>query len=1534
MGNKLARTTQGSASEYYLHDLPSTCNLVLKEPLGGGRFLKSILCLHDEGLVVVKVYFKRGEFPDLKEHERKLQHIREQLSKVEQSHVWPFQYWLETDKAAYLLRQYFFSNLHDRISTRPFLRAIEKKWIAFQLLLSVKQSHERGICHGDIKCENVLVTSWNWLYLADYASFKPTFLPVDNPADFSFFFDTGGRRRCYVAPERFFEPGGDTGNVQSGVLTPAMDIFSVGCVIAELFMEGQALFDLSQLLAYRRGQYDPCPSLQKVVDVGVREMILHMIQLDPTARLTAEQYLQSWAPCVFPAYFSPLLHSFFSCLLPLDIDTRVAITQSAFPELCKQMIESSSPDYKDEDIRRVDQVQDDMEEEVGSAEAKQSWHTANIDATPMRRLKAAAVLMEKALMKQETEAVITDAIHQKDIYQPGQVLESKKHCSQGDLGHGGKCEGMVLIGSLLCASIRNVKLPQARRGAVQMLYKSCLYIDDESRLQQVLPYVVALLSDPAAIVRCAALQVVCHLLSLVKNFPPSDSKIFPEYILPLLSMLPDDPEESVRICYADNIHELAHTAQRFLESSHYMTEIGVLYKSVQSVKGTTKKMAAPSFPNQNGSRYMLELSQLRETIARVIQELVMGQKQTPNIRRALLRHVGHLCDFFGTRQCNDVLLPILPAFLNDRDEQLRAVFFEQIVYVCLFVGQTSIESYLLPYIEQALSDVEETVIVNALECLAAICVHRLLRKRVLLRAVERCAPLLCHPSQWVRKSALTVVASAGANLELVDSHAFLLPILSPFVRREPVSLNLESALSACLKTPMSREMFNRVLSDAMLSQTAPQKLENKKPERSKQKGGSPTTPLDTSSAKKFVEQQKADTEAHDLGNTSLLSPMRQGDRLPFTEMDDNEKMKAMEGYIRNLSSTMQSRMHNWEVDNSEKLQSSVIGANAGVGAGFYTNYDGSSDGIPLYSVPLSERRADSQRSSSFNEDWNGIIAVRHGTHPFHIAALSGTPSILPTVTTSHWAEGASTGHESHRQQAVLGSRFVSGSSFINAIGTRQAYEVIKDVDGGDTDTDFAKALTASRLKDNIFAEVSVQGALELPGTGVLQLTETDNLQPSSPSFANNQWQPRGVLIAHLQEHHRAVNKVSVSHDNYFFVSASDDGNIKFWDCRRLESNISFRSRLTYSFQGAKALGVCMIGNSPQVAAASSTGKIHVLRVDYVARVAGSIERYSGLTDVRNLETQEGAVVSLLNYSPDGPPMLLYTTQRNGIHLWDLRLQKDAWCLRAKPSQGYISATALASCYNWLVSGTSRGVLTLWDLRFQLPVNTWCHPSSSLVESTSTVFPPSESGAVATSRAYVYVAAGRDEVALWNAADGSCQQVLRLSGDPTDTEFADLPAALPRRRPSEVKRIEGSKKSDYKLEELNEPSPRVPGVRALLPLPCGAGLLMGGTDCKVRMWDRLRPERSYCVCGPVTKTSAAPDSYKYDSRVVQGVQVVQEMFVRHQGSKATPSSKRLFAAAATDTVGCHRDSILSLAAAQTTQHLLISSSRDGSIKVWR
>jgi phosphoinositide-3-kinase regulatory subunit 4 len=139
-------------------------------------------------------------------------------------------------------------------------------------------SNSKQIAHGDIKAENVLVASHNWIYLTDFASFKPVYLPEDDPSDFSFFFDTSGRRTCYLAPERFYASGSEIEKRKAelefgkrdGKITEAMDVFGLGCVIAELFSEGNPPFTLSQLLRYRSGQHSPDAYLDAIEDSGIR----------------------------------------------------------------------------------------------------------------------------------------------------------------------------------------------------------------------------------------------------------------------------------------------------------------------------------------------------------------------------------------------------------------------------------------------------------------------------------------------------------------------------------------------------------------------------------------------------------------------------------------------------------------------------------------------------------------------------------------------------------------------------------------------------------------------------------------------------------------------------------------------------------------------------------------------------------------------------------------------------------------------------------------------------------------------------------------------------------------------------------------------------------------------------------------------------------------------------------------------------------------------------------------------------------------
>lgn len=116
-----------------------------------------------------------------------------------------------------------------------------------------------------------------------------------------------------------------------------MDIFSLGCVIAELWLEGTPLFNLSELLSYRNAsadanRFNPASRLAKIDNEQVRRLILHMIQLDPEERHSAGQYVKSWTSILFPSYFHDL-HTYMANLMDLEPDDRIKIVAQDFDVL-------------------------------------------------------------------------------------------------------------------------------------------------------------------------------------------------------------------------------------------------------------------------------------------------------------------------------------------------------------------------------------------------------------------------------------------------------------------------------------------------------------------------------------------------------------------------------------------------------------------------------------------------------------------------------------------------------------------------------------------------------------------------------------------------------------------------------------------------------------------------------------------------------------------------------------------------------------------------------------------------------------------------------------------------------------------------------------------------------------------------------------------------------------------------------------------------------------------------------------------------
>lgn len=84
------------------------------------------------------------------------------------------------------------------------------------------------------------------------------------------------------------------------------------------------------------------------------------------------------------------------------------------------------------------------------------------------------------------------------------------------------------------------------------------------------------------------------------------------------------------------------------------------------------------------------------------------------------------------------------------------------------------------------------------------------------------------------------------------------------------------------------------------------------------------------------------------------------------------------------------------------------------------------------------------------------------------------------------------------------------------------------------------------------------------------------------------------------------------------------------------------------------------------------------------------------------------------------------------------------------------------------------------------------------------------------------------------------QVLRTANYDGDTETSDLPWAFarPSSRSNPKTDLRRNVNQKYRVDELNEPPPRLLGIRSLLPLP-GGDLLTGGTDLKIRRWDHCR-----------------------------------------------------------------------------------------------
>jgi phosphoinositide-3-kinase regulatory subunit 4 len=605
-------------------------------------------------------------------------------------------------------------------------------------------------------------------------------------ADFSFFFDTSGKRKCYLAPERFY----DSLNTPAppSALTPAMDVFSAGCVIAELFADGDALFDYSRLLAYRRGDYDPGDFLKTKCGLQIAEIIAHMIQTDPQARASAGEYALMLASRTLDPAIIATFHPFLASLLQTpDASHRARCVVSEYEGLKSLLTGASDLGVDHPLISNAPHPQtQDKTDQVSCFEASIDTPKPALDdvfaETPVSNLydeamqmiadvKAVLSTIDKeplpvhaASLKNDSRPSMqpTETQVPQDYPPPDTKDTSKSSVSNND----NRLQGLGLLLGVLCATMRGARHESGRVKFVHFIADCAVNCgDDELRLQTAIPRLMSAATDSSfAAVRCAALASIPKVLGCVCRFPPGEIRSFADYLLPLLSLLPTDADVAVQTEYAATLGRLASIAHRVMDCDG---------ETCDNVLVTAEERAA-----------------LRAAIERSVHDILVGVHPDPKL--ALLPHVSQLAVVLGRRDTADGLLPALLTLFNAREWQVRAALYEHgLQGVCPTLGPASI-SFLLPFLDRMLSDPEPAAIAASLRLLTTLTDVGILGRRYILTAMKKVVGdcgLLSQPSNpksqdpkqctAVRTAALCFVGSASQALGPITTRALLLPILTP-----------------------------------------------------------------------------------------------------------------------------------------------------------------------------------------------------------------------------------------------------------------------------------------------------------------------------------------------------------------------------------------------------------------------------------------------------------------------------------------------------------------------------------------------------------------------------------------------------------------------------------------------------------------------------------------------------------------------------------------------------------------------------------
>lgn len=798
-----------------------------------------------------------------------------------------------------------------------------------------------------------------------------------------------------------------------------------------------------------------------------------------------------------------------------------------------------------------------------------------------------------------------------------------------------------------------------------------------------------------------------------------------------------------------------------------------------------------------------------------------------------------------------------------------------------------------------------------------------LNSNVCSRLLKKYGALLVHPSADVRYFAVTTVNAVCESLEYPDGEVFVVPVLRPFLRYQPSPRHLitREGLESCLHPPWTREKFQEHLNKFLCS------------------NGTSLTPATGWTSISFQVGDAAETPRKNVKQSLLDSNLKvNGEGVTADKVDSQTEHVC--SYLQMLA---RSRTYSAK-DGSEGviLKSQLANVLEGslklaqqIKFPRQDNPGSHSASIPSWYNTLRETQENQDRLTSETAAIRSVSALGQ-VYGLSIMDQSSTTTSPSADITTDRAAGILQSNESRMIQAACSGEWGAETRLDPALSDTTL--LVTKLNALQVPP-LPPKLSDDSISRRMAGAAPLTGSKEPPGSGTEWKPRIDTVVASS-------------RISSGFGHTAPIVRLVVSNDQRFFSTGSHDGTCRVWELDKAEKcNGILESSLTYSGHRSKGNApnprindLAVLEGSHSVCSAASDGSIHVWRVDMVSSTKQSSStaneaRVAGSSRIRQMNHNEGEVLTVNHFNTSSASILTFATQKGFIHSWDLRSATEPFLLKSPHDTGYITSCTVGSDRNWVVTGTSRGFVALWDLRFQQILKLWHHSRSAPINRLGTSIvpaPQSWSGrSTSETRPFLFAAAGPNECAMFDITSGACRECFRTidyGGRYSSARLDEIPRLdeLPLSTSARRRAIMSQSYGVGLGATAASSAPTINAMVGSIGASSHSFLLTGGSDARIRHWDFSVASKCYATSG-IDHSHPRPSFERLDNEHSCRLMLCRQPPRQHMNEvESSRVPKKLFQGLKKPE-NCHRDSIQDI---KVVRSGLLSCSRDCTVKLWR